>query len=63
MDTGSSSGIINMMSSLWDELGLKILAWERPPLLIEREELPEGLAALWADLLLQLAFQVWMHLS
>ena len=62
MDTGSSSAI-NMLSSLLDVLGLRILAWERPPQLIEREELPEGLAALWADLLLQLAFQVWMHLS
>ena len=48
MDTESSSAI-NMLSSLRDELGLRILAWERPPQLIEREELPEGLSALWTD--------------
>ena len=48
MDTGSSSAI-NMLSSLWDELGLTILAWERTSQLIESEELPEGLSALWAD--------------
>ena len=34
---------------LMDELGLRILAWELPPQLIEREELSEGLSALWAD--------------
>ena len=44
-----------MLSSSWDELGLRILAWERPPLLIEREELPEGLSALWADTIIRLA--------
>ena len=54
MDTGSSSGI-NMLSSLWDELGLRILAWERPPQLIERQELHEGFSALWADSITRLA--------
>ena len=54
MDTGSSSGI-NMLSSLWDELGLTILAWERTSQLIEREELPEGFSALWADFITRLA--------
>ena len=54
MDTGSSSGI-NMLSSLWDELGFRILVWDRPPQLIEREELPEGLSALWADFITRVA--------
>ena len=39
-----------------DELGLRILAWELPPQLIEREELPQGLSALWADSITRLAF-------
>ena len=55
MDTGNSSAI-NMLSSSWDELGLRILAWELPPKLIEREELPEGLSALWAYSIIRLAF-------
>ena len=54
MDTGSSSAI-NMMSSLWDELGLTILAWKRTPQLIEKEELPEVLSALWADFITRFA--------
>ena len=54
MDTGSSSAI-NMLSSLLDVLGLRILAWERPPQLIEREEHPEGFSALWADFITRLA--------
>ena len=44
-----------MLSSLLDVLGLRILAWERPPQLIEREELPEGFSALWADFITRLA--------
>ena len=44
-----------MLSSLWDELGLTILAWERTPQLIEREELHEGLSALWADFITRFA--------
>ena len=44
-----------MLSRSWDELGLSIGAWERPPQLIEREELPEGLSALWADFITRFA--------
>ena len=45
-----------MLSRSWDELGLSIVAWERPPQLIKREELPEGLSALWAYSIIRLAF-------
>ena len=54
MDTGSFSDT-NMLSSSWDELGLSIGAWERPPLLIKTEQLPEGLSALWSDTINRLA--------
>ena len=39
----------NMLSSSWDELGLSIGKWERPPLLIKTKQLPEGFSALWSE--------------
>ena len=44
-----------MLSSSWDDLGLSIVAWERPPQLIETEQLHEGISALWADTIIRLA--------
>jgi len=54
MDTGSSS-VTNMLSSSWHELGLSMVAWERPPLFIVKQQLPEGLSALGADTIIRLA--------
>ena len=66
MDTGGSSDT-NRLSSSWDELGLSMVAWERPPLFIVIQSnflkgfLHWGQTPLLGSLL-QLAFQVWKHL-
>ena len=52
MDTGISS-VISMLSNLWDELGLRILAWDRPPQHIE-PPLSTGICSEYFDVLLSM---------